>query len=361
MKNLDSCSLCGTCQTVCPVYAQSGEEGDGPRGKMALLKNVQAGKLKLREAEYRLKRCLFCGQCARACPANLPLEQIFLSAREKLPKDSSLFLAMLAHPKIQDLGGKARISSLINALPEKIRPALWPAEKLKTYASPAKGRKKIAFFQGCIAGSYLPRITTAAIKALEYNNYEIIVPHGLKCCGRPLLAHGQKSAAHRAILANIRILEKMEFDFLVSPCPGCVRTIKTIWREVSKDALPVASRCMEITALIDKALPPGEANVFWHDACLSEDTGSLQRISGSRPGGAYKGCCGGSLSFSGNPLANELGISLRDEILSAGKKTVVTSCPGCVLRLEKLLAPADIRVLHAMEYYQEKFSVPDDG
>lgn len=80
---LSACMKCGTCQSVCPVFAESMRESDVARGKLSLLSDL-AGKI-TSDAEgvrKRLDRCLLCGSCQAACPSGVDILGAFLKARE---------------------------------------------------------------------------------------------------------------------------------------------------------------------------------------------------------------------------------------------------------------------------------------
>ena len=66
----------------CPVFDETGEEGDVTRGKIALVENLAHLVIQNPEAVYeRLSRCLLCGGCNFSCPAGAPTMEIFLEAR----------------------------------------------------------------------------------------------------------------------------------------------------------------------------------------------------------------------------------------------------------------------------------------
>ena len=107
---LDKCSRCGMCQAVCPLFSQTGNEGDVARGKLALLDGLAKEMLKdAGNVEERLYRCLLCGSCETNCSSNVHIMSIFLNARailvqyHGLPRIKKLvFRGLLARPKLFD-------------------------------------------------------------------------------------------------------------------------------------------------------------------------------------------------------------------------------------------------------------------
>ena len=86
MKNLEDqlvvCMRCGMCQSVCPLFEQTGREADVARGKLALLDGLMQEMFKDPEGVYeRLNKCLLCGSCAANCPSGVSVLEIFMKAR----------------------------------------------------------------------------------------------------------------------------------------------------------------------------------------------------------------------------------------------------------------------------------------
>ena len=86
MKELEDqlvvCMRCGMCQSVCPLYEQTGREADVARGKLALLDGLMNEMFKDPEGVYeRLNKCLLCGSCAANCPSGVSVLEIFMKAR----------------------------------------------------------------------------------------------------------------------------------------------------------------------------------------------------------------------------------------------------------------------------------------
>jgi glycolate oxidase iron-sulfur subunit len=76
------CMRCGMCQSVCPVFDQTGREADVARGKLALLSGLMESMFDDPEGVYqRLNKCLLCGSCAANCPSGVSVQEIFLKAR----------------------------------------------------------------------------------------------------------------------------------------------------------------------------------------------------------------------------------------------------------------------------------------
>ncbi len=79
------CRSCGTCRSVCPVFAEVGLEGSVARGKVALIRSVLEGDLELSEVfEDRILLCLNCKSCVEGCPNSVKVDDLILAARADL-------------------------------------------------------------------------------------------------------------------------------------------------------------------------------------------------------------------------------------------------------------------------------------
>jgi len=85
------CRSCGTCRSVCPVFAEVGTEGSVARGKVALIRSVLDGDLELSEIfEDRVLLCLNCKTCVANCPNDVAVDELILAARHDLVESGRL-------------------------------------------------------------------------------------------------------------------------------------------------------------------------------------------------------------------------------------------------------------------------------
>ncbi len=68
---LRSCVHCGFCTATCPTYQLMGDELDGPRGRIYLMKQVFEGAEPTRKTQMHLDRCLTCRNCESTCPSGV--------------------------------------------------------------------------------------------------------------------------------------------------------------------------------------------------------------------------------------------------------------------------------------------------
>lgn len=387
-RDLERCSLCGQCQPVCPVWRLTGEEADGPRGKMALALALANGALTPAEAANRFWRCVLCGRCSAACPAQVRVDGIILNVRSKLPSSLRLkpfiekfFITMNNRPALLDRlqAPAAHSLALLGRLPSRIRARLpdFPPLALKPFRHAGRANQpgaRVLLFPGCLSSRLMPKIAEAAALVLAAAGYEVIVPRDLVCCGRPMAVAGFYRAGLKACQRNLGILDKLEFDYIATPCPSCQQAITKIWPSLAglepKEralAANLAEKMANIAHLASRSTParPGSA-IFWHRSCL-EDADAAEEARkplGEAVIGAAAQCCGAPLALAGKKsMAGELAGSARSEILASGAKTVATACPGCVLALGRMFrAHGDsVDCRHYLEIYAATLSEQATG
>src|SRR5918998_1495309 len=85
-RKLLACVHCGLCLEACTTYVHTGDENDGPRGRIYLMRAVEEGRLAAdsRSFERHINRCLGCRACESACPAGVEYGQLLEAARSRL-------------------------------------------------------------------------------------------------------------------------------------------------------------------------------------------------------------------------------------------------------------------------------------
>jgi len=271
MKELEDqlvvCMRCGMCQSVCPLYDQTGRESDVARGKLALLDGLMHEMFRDPEGVYeRLNKCLLCGSCAANCPSGVSVLEIFMKARAiltgymDLPPAKKLVLrGMLAHPELFDrmaewgarfqkiftrpvnavvgtscarvispLLGRRHFKNLAETPFHKMVPAL------KT--RPGKSGVRAAFYVGCLIDKIFPHIAQAVIDVLTHHEVGIVLPENQACCGIPAVSSGDMKTFRSLLEHNLNRFNPGEFDYLVTACATCTSTIKEVWPVMTEAA-----------------------------------------------------------------------------------------------------------------------------
>ena len=287
-----TCKRCGSCQAVCPVYAQTGIESDVARGKLILLEGLEQEMFKNPKAVLkRLDRCLSCGSCAETCPRNLNILEIFIKSRVAITDFAGLsvvkkvilrwglsyplrfdyffkFIYLFQKLFVKPDGNKLGTFRVRGYLPVFRDRHFFPLAKPEKYHEPKslnkssekngsvllktsfpynqKKRLRVAFFSGCIIRKFLPDIARASIDALIFNNVNVVSFDREGCCGFPAIISGDRVTFNRLVQYNLAKFESLKFDYLVTSCATCTFAIKKIWPMMADDSRINKKRVLEL-------------------------------------------------------------------------------------------------------------------
>lgn len=415
-KDFVSCTRCGMCQAVCPLYGQTGRETDVARGKIVLVENLAKEILDDPGAvKHRLDRCLLCGSCEAVCPAGVPLLKVFLKARVLItgyrglsPLKKAVFRGFLSNPNRFDALMKwtARIqgpfSKNASQIPGSscarfmspiigsrhfvpIASEAWHKKASRSFADSQNGKRiRAVFYPGCLVDKVLTRVADAAMKMFDYHGVDVYVASQVPCCGIPALSAGDQSTFESLIKHNINVLSSLNYDFIVTPCATCAATIRKIWPAMSgnlaydlrEKILAISEKTREINEFMVDTLcvkaakepvSPCAKTVTYHDPChlkkslgienqprtVLAATGNV-RLAEMRDSDQ---CCGmgGSFNLEHYELSQKIGRKKLQAILETGADEVATGCPACMLQIIDLLSRAgySMAVKHPVEVYAE--------
>jgi len=195
---LRSCVRCGFCTASCPTYQLTGNELDGPRGRIQLIKQVLEGQSPSAHTQLHLDRCLTCRACEPACPSGvrygelLEIGRAAVAARVPRPwpqrLQRALLRTLLTHRALVPLHRLAR--PLRAALPRRLAAYLRPRQFAVTRrgAAPAAApqpatARQVLLLAGCVQRALAPDITRASTRVLARLGIQAIVPRAVGCCG----------------------------------------------------------------------------------------------------------------------------------------------------------------------------------
>ncbi len=205
---LRKCVHCGFCTATCPTYQLLGDELDGPRGRIYLIKELLEGAEVTARTRTHLDRCLTCRACETTCPSGVRYGRLADIGRrlveEQVPRPflerikRRALLAVIPHrARFAPLLAMGRLARpfLPNAIARKVPPldppGRWPA--------PRHGRRMLAL-GGCAQGAIAPGIDTAAARVLDRLGISYVPAPATGCCG----AASHHLGAHDAALAMMR-------------------------------------------------------------------------------------------------------------------------------------------------------------
>jgi len=393
-KILRTCVHCGFCLATCPTYLLTGDELDGPRGRIYLVKDMlESGAPASATVARHIDRCLSCLSCMTTCPSGVNYMHLVDHARRHIEETFvrplpdrllrrmlaavlpfpgrfrlSLRLAQLARPFAALLPG--RLKTLIALAPLHVpnastvdRPQIFPAE--------GQRRARVALLSGCAQQVLKPEINAATIRLLTRHGVEVVVSNGMGCCGSLTHHLGQEGSALAFARANIdawcREIDGAGLDAIIANASGCGTTLKDYGFMLRQDpawaakAAKVSALARDVTEVMAEiGLAPsktGSMRVAYHSACSMQHGQKLRRppralleAAGFEIAEIPEAhlCCGSAGTY--NILQPEFAEPLRQRkignIRSTGAAAVATGNIGCIQQLESGLG---MPILHTVE------------
>lgn len=324
-EELHSCSKCGLCQSVCPIYKITGNDCTVSKGHFIMLQGLIKNELKMSKTINKyLNLCLKCSACSKFCPSGIDVVDIVALAKAeyfKLHKIEKTKSAILK-------AGIDFIHSLNN---------------LKTFKynlfSPKKFDKKVIYFAGCGG------VQDSVIKILNSINIEVITPN-FDCCGYPFFVRGDMESFKEYADKFYSILKKYENYDVVVNCAICGKTLKS-YKKWFSDEYNIEVSIKNVFEYIKENNLSLELKknkkVTYHKPCnlenfetvkyIIENTKNIEYVEMKD----YDKCCGGVNVILPDFKTNKALLKLINEkganIKSTGAKTVLTSCLACQITL----------------------------
>ncbi|PKB71819.1 MAG: hypothetical protein BZY87_03625 [SAR202 cluster bacterium Io17-Chloro-G6] len=415
-SDLYRCVHCGLCLSSCPTYIETALEMESPRGRLALMKAVNEGRVQITpRIVSHWEMCLQCRACEAVCPSGVPYGRIMERTRaqvraaglqsKELRRFSRFFLrAALPHPQRLRIGARlirlyqrfgiqklVRLSHLLHLLPggiAELESQLPPMSSRffgpSAMVHPAQGEKKmtVSLLSGCVMPLMQGPTMEATVRVLTRNGCDVMVPQGQGCCGA-LNAHAGDLDNSRAMArTNIDALMSAGVEQVVTSSAGCGSTMKE-YAELLKDDPEYSAKAVrfsEMTQDVTEFLvglpfqsPTATVNrkVTYQDPChlahAQRITAAPRAILNSIPGLELVEmensslCCGGAGIYSSVQPA--LSRRLLKRKLSAIDATwtqeVITANPGCMLQVEQGLKSRGTpsRVRHVVDILDEAYGL----
>jgi glycolate oxidase iron-sulfur subunit len=415
-QKLLACIHCGLCLEACPTYVVTGDENDGPRGRLYLMRAVGEGRLENNSPSFErhIDRCLGCRACEQVCPAGVEYGQLLEAARGELfqtgpargftygvlrfalkhvwLQPARLRLAFRTARLFRDTGlarllRKSGLAGLISkrtefalALLESSAPK--PRAATNTAASVNSGDGggvDVMLFTGCVGSGLFDRVNAATARVLSVNGFESQTPASQVCCGA-LHAHaGDLEGARILARQNIAAFAGNETP-IVTNAGGCGAMLASYAHLLAHDgeladaASQFSARVRDVsqqleTIAIAQTSETNEAITYDASCHLLYGQqageaplrmlGAIGTLNFAKLEGSER-CCGGAGIY--NLLEPDLSAEVLKEKLAnvraTGAKVLATGNPGCQMQIGAgaLLAGLELRTCHPVELLDEAYA-----
>ncbi len=366
---LRACVHCGFCTATCPTYQLLGDELDGPRGRIYLIKQVLEGHEPTEKTQLHLDRCLTCRNCETTCPSGVMYGRLVDIGRkvveDKVPRraaDRALRTALK-----EGVSRKWIFTPAMKA-GQMMRPLLPKVLKNKVPAKQDSGQwptrqhaRKMILLDGCVQPSMSPNINAATARVFDALGVQLVVAAREGCCGAIRFHLNDHEAGLDDMRRNIDAWwphVEAGAEAIVMTASGCGSTVKDYGHLLERDPkyAEKAKRISELTKDLSELLPAFEAQlqqlvgkierrVAYHPPC------TLQH--GQKIRGAVEGllsglgvevklcqdshlCCGSAGTYS--VLHPQISMQLRDDKVAKLERTqpdfIASANIGCITHLQ---------------------------
>ncbi|MDB5870702.1 MAG: gclF [Ramlibacter sp.] len=367
---LRKCVHCGFCTATCPTYQVLGDELDGPRGRIYLIKQVLEGEAPTRKTQLHLDRCLTCRNCESTCPSGVEYGHLVDIGRrivdEKVPRGagSKALRWALKEGLPSPLFGPAMKlgQALRGILPSALKAKVPPKQDAGAWPTREHARKML-LLAGCVQPSMMPNINAATARVLDAAGIQTLIAAQAGCCGAVKFHLNDQEGGKAQMRANIDAwwpdVASGRIEAIVMNASGCGVTVKEYGHILQHDAAYAAKarRISELTCDLSELLPelamalrskvtaaPGL--LAFHPPCTLQhgqqlrggverhlgELGFTVRVATNEP----HLCCGSAGTYS--VLHPEIAHELRDRKLGhlgeLQPHTIVSANIGCITHLQ---------------------------
>ncbi len=398
---LRNCVHCGFCTATCPTYQLLGDELDGPRGRIYLIKQVFEGATPTRKTQLHLDRCLTCRNCESTCPSGVQYGHLIDIGRkvvdEQVPRP---FTEKLVRTALKEglpsplFGPAMKLGQLVRELLPASLKAKVPAPQDAGVWPTRTHARKVLMLAGCVQPAMSPNINAATARVLDAAGIQTVVAAKAGCCGAVRFHLNDHSGGKADMRANIDawwpLIENGEVEAIVMNASGCGVMVKDYGHVLADDPAYAAKaqRVSELTQDLSELLP-GLVPVL--KPLLAAANGAVARSKGTtafhppctlQHGQKLKGgveqhlaelglpvqtarceahlCCGSAGTYS--VLNPELSYALRDRKLGhlaeLAPQQIVSANIGCITHLQ---SGTDTPVRHWVEWLDESLSAAHRG
>ncbi|MDB5843695.1 MAG: protein of unknown function cysteine-rich region domain protein [Polaromonas sp.] len=294
---LRKCVHCGFCTATCPTYQLLGDELDGPRGRIYLIKQVLEGEMPTRKTQLHLDRCLTCRNCESTCPSGVQYGHLVDIGRklvdERVPRpagDRALRWALKEGLPSPLFAPAMKMGQAVRGLlPHSLQNKVPPRQATGQRPTRSHGRKML-MLEGCVQPSMKPNINSATARVLDTAGIQVVSAARAGCCGAVKFhlndQDGGKAEMRRNIDAWWPYVEG-GVEALVMNASGCGVTVKEYGYILKDDPAYAekAARISDLTRDLSELLPDIA------DSLSASRPGLMEKIGASAPRLAFHPPC----------------------------------------------------------------------
>ena len=397
------CVHCGLCTAACPTYLETGNENNGPRGRIYLMRSVVDGRLDLTpRVEEHLDLCLDCRACETACPSGVQYGRLIepfrasqrrADAARGVAKNDDWFHRFILYGlfpfprRMRWALLPARVMQWlrIDRLMESTGMTRWLPQRLQRMQSflprlkaggprlpeflPAIGprRARVALFTGCVADAVFRHTHWATARVLQQNGCDVVVPRQQVCCGAIHYHSGADRPAIELARTNAATFDAADVDAVIVNVAGCGSMLKD-YGHIAHELEPqntdlhqrlegCAAKMRDVSEFLCELglVPPrGQLRLraVYQDAChlvhaqriREQPRDLLAAIPGLEivPMAEPEICCGaaGSYNLTEPEMSDRLARRKLENLLATNPQVIVSANVGCSMQIQSGLRRA---------------------
>jgi len=368
---LRACVHCGFCTATCPTYQLLGDELDGPRGRIYLIKQVLEGETPTRKTQLHLDRCLTCRNCETTCPSGVKYGRLVDIGRkvveDRVPRP---FMDRVKRTTLKEFLPRTSLFKPAFRAGQMVRPLLPPALQDKLQPTRAPGRwpvrehaRKMLVLAGCVQPAMAPNVNAATARVLDALGIQLVEAPQAGCCGAVRFHLNDQDGGLADMRRNVDAwwpyVAQGGIEAIVMTASGCGVTVKDYGHLLAHDTA-YAAKAARISALTNDVSEvmcdfEGEIarllsgrireRVAFHPPCTLQHgqqiRGKVEGVLGAAGVDVVLCaeshlCCGSAGTYS--VLHPELAHALRDRKLAnleaTGAQAYVSANVGCIAHLQ---------------------------
>ena len=396
---LRTCVHCGFCNATCPTYLLTGNELEGPRGRIYLIKNIleEAIEVTDRTVEH-IDNCLACMACETTCPSGVTYSHLLEEARPRIEREyrrplvdrllRAALTRLMPHPgrfrlamRLAAVGRAlgflvpAGMRHLLDMAPAAVPPSSRLARPGRI-AAQGRRRARVALLTGCAQQVLGPQINDATVRLLTRLGVEVVVPPGMGCCGALTFHMGERDRSLSLMRNNIdvwhREMKEEGLDAVVLNTSGCGTAVKE-YDYIFRNEPEWAERARAVTALVKDVsevvaeMGLGEVQnatgmrVAYHDACslqhgqkVREQPRQLLQQAGFEVVEVPEAhiCCGsaGTYNLLRPEMAGQLLERKAGNIAAVEPQVVAAGNIGCIEQIGRGIEPPVVHTVELLDW-----------